>query len=327
MDVRLIEMTIQKVLVCGYGSIGKRHIRTVQKLIPSATIAILRSNPKSIPSESSYVEFTDVERALGWTPDCIIVANPAPFHVELALKSLRQSIPTFIEKPLGSGHESKEHLIELLKLEQSVPVLIGYVLRHNCGVKTLQEWLSQDLIGQVVEIDFYCGSWLPDWRQPTDYRKTVSASRSLGGGVLRELSHEIDLAHYLFGRLSLLHAYVRQTGSLQCDVEDCVVIIAETNDRACVTIRINFCTTPKRRRLTIRGNQGEIMHDFVEKCVTLTTKSLDQCIHYGEDADSMYEDQMLHFFSCCANKSSPICNVNDGIQVLKFIEDVEASAS
>ena len=75
MDVRLMEMTIQKVLVCGYGSIGKRHIRTVQKLIPSATIAILRSNPKSIPSESSYVEFTDVERALGWTPDCIIVAN------------------------------------------------------------------------------------------------------------------------------------------------------------------------------------------------------------------------------------------------------------
>ena len=80
----------------------------------------------------------------------------------------------------------------------------------------------------------------------------------------RELSHEIDLAHYLFGRLSLLHAYVNETGSLQCDVEDCVVIIAETNDRACVTIRSNFCTTPKRRRLTIRGNQGEIMHDFVE---------------------------------------------------------------
>ena len=56
-------------------------------------------------------------------------------------------------------------------------------------------------------------------------------------------------------------------------------------------------------------------------------KSLDHSIHYGEDADSMYEDQMLHFFSYCANKSSPICNVNDGIQVLKFIEDVEASAS
>ena len=74
-----MEMAIQKVLVCGYGSIGKRHVRTVQKLIPGVEIAILRSNPNSTQNQSSYLEFTDVERALNWTPDCIIIANPAPF--------------------------------------------------------------------------------------------------------------------------------------------------------------------------------------------------------------------------------------------------------
>ena len=93
-----MEMAIQKVLVCGYGSIGKRHVRTVQKLIPGVEIAILRCNPNSTQKQSSYLEFIDVERALNWTPDCIIIANPAPFHVELALKSLRQSIPTFIDR-------------------------------------------------------------------------------------------------------------------------------------------------------------------------------------------------------------------------------------
>ena len=147
-----MEMAIQKVLVCGYGSIGKRHVRTVQKLIPGVEIAILRSNPNTTQNQSRDREFTDVERALNWTPDCIIIANPAPFHVELALNSLRQSIPTFIEKPLGSGHESKEHFIELLNLEQSVPVLVGYVLRHDAGVKILKDWLTQKLIGQLSRL-------------------------------------------------------------------------------------------------------------------------------------------------------------------------------
>ena len=109
-----MEMSIQKVLVCGYGSIGKRHVRTVQKLIPGVKIAILRSNPKSTQNQSNYLEFADIERALNWEPDRVIIASPAPFHVELALNSLRQSIPTFIEKPLGSGYESEEQFTELL---------------------------------------------------------------------------------------------------------------------------------------------------------------------------------------------------------------------
>ena len=320
-----MEMAIQKVLVCGYGSIGKRHVRTVQKLIPGVEIAILRSNPNSTQNQSSYLEFTDVERALNWTPDCIIIANPAPFHVELALNSLRQSIPTFIEKPLGSGHESKEHFIELLNLEQSVPVLVGYVLRHDAGVKILQDWLSQQLIGQLVEIDLHCASWLPDWRQSTDYRETVSASRSLGGGVLRELSHEIDLAHYLFGHLRLLFACVKQSGLIQGDVEDQATIVAETDEGVCVSIRINFCTTPATRRLTIRGDRGQIVHDFVEKSVVLSSKVAHQVVSYAESAELMYEAQMNHFISCSTKKTSPVCTVRDGMQVLKFIQNVERS--
>lgn len=320
-----MEMAIQKVLVCGYGSIGKRHVCIVQKLIPGVKIAILRSNPKSIQNQSHYLEFIDVESALNWAPDFVIIANPAPFHVELALNSLRQSIPTFIEKPLGSGHESKEHFIELLDLEQSVPVLVGYVLRHDAGVKILKDWLTQKLIGQVVEIDLHCGSWLPDWRQSTDYRETVSASRSLGGGVLRELSHEIDLAHYLFGHLRLLFARVKQSGLIQCDVEDQATIVAETDEGVGLTIRINFCTNPTTRRLTIRGDRGQIVHDAVEKSVTLASKDALQIVSYAEGSELMYEAQMSHFISCCAKKASPVCTVRDGMQVLKFIQNVESS--
>ena len=40
---------------------------------------------------------------------------------------------------------------------------------------------------------------IESWRKNIDYRSSVSAKKSLGGGVLLELSHEIDLVNGLFG--------------------------------------------------------------------------------------------------------------------------------
>ena len=45
-----------------------------------------------------------------------------------------------------------------------------------------------------------CSSFLPSWRKNIDYQSSVSAKKSLGGGVLLELSHEIDYLIWLIGK-------------------------------------------------------------------------------------------------------------------------------
>ena len=44
------------------------------------------------------------------------------------------------------------------------------------------------------------GQYLPDWRTNADYSKSYSASFEMGGGVLFDLIHEIDLAVNLMGQ-------------------------------------------------------------------------------------------------------------------------------
>ena len=44
-----------------------------------------------------------------------------------------------------------------------------------------------------------CNSFLPNWRSNRDYRKSSSLKKVEGGGVLLELSHEIDYIRNLFG--------------------------------------------------------------------------------------------------------------------------------
>ena len=54
-------------------------------------------------------------------------------------------------------------------------------------------------------------------------------------------------------------------------------------------------------------------------------KDAHQIVSYAEGSELMYEAQMNHFISCCAKKAKPVCTVLDGMQVLKFIQNVETS--
>ena len=60
---------------------------------------------------------------------------------------------------------------------------------------------------------------MPHWRD-CDYRQNYSAKKNLGGGVLLDLSHEIDLAFYLFGKLKLEFAQNFKISELDIDSDD-----------------------------------------------------------------------------------------------------------
>ena len=53
-----------------------------------------------------------------------------------------------------------------------------------------------------------------------DYRKTVSAQKILGGGVLLELSHELDYLRWIFGDVEFVQAQLARQSELDIDVED-----------------------------------------------------------------------------------------------------------
>ena len=76
---------LSKVLIVGFGSIGKRHFKNIKKLYPNIEIGILRSsnNKKNIMHENV---FFDLESAIDFNPDIAFICNPATFHIDTAIK-------------------------------------------------------------------------------------------------------------------------------------------------------------------------------------------------------------------------------------------------
>ena len=205
---------------------------------------------------------------------------------------VRKKIPLLIEKPLGIGNEPRELWDELLGLSQNTPVLVGYIFRQDRCAQHIKKMIDNGELGQILEVDFYCGSWLPGWRPGSDYRSCVSSQKSMGGGALLELSHEIDLALWFLNDLEINFSSMHQSGLLNVDVEDQVLLVGSSSNCSSITIRLNFCTRPPRRSFLLRSEKGEIEWDLLNGKVDVSIQDKPpQSFSFHVDSDDRFRLQ------------------------------------
>ena len=128
--------------------------------------------------------------------DAVIICSPSSVHIEQSTNLIKANIPILVEKPL-SNNLDKIHDFEKLATNSKVPILVGYCLRHSDSLNKLVELLSNNVVGDVSYVRIESSSYLPNWSD-SELISTVSANKSLSGGVLLELSHELEYAIRLF---------------------------------------------------------------------------------------------------------------------------------
>ena len=172
---------LRKILICGLGSIGRRYLRILKKNWPDLKIAVLRSGSGYSCDELKLIDYqtSNLRDSIKWGPQAAIISSPASLHVEQAITLGNSKVPCLIEKPLGTGNEDDGELDKLIQISETLPIHIGYILRHDPCSIFVKEKLKKNLLGRVVEADFHCGSWLPKWRSDVDYLKSVSANKEL----------------------------------------------------------------------------------------------------------------------------------------------------
>lgn len=303
---------------------GRRYCRLIKAEWPSTKLAALRSSTANPCQKLEELDslFINIEEAMSWSPATVIIASPASMHQELALHFAQTNIPILIEKPVGLGTESKDDWNLLLKYSESTPIYVGYVLRHDPCAAFVRQQLAQGALGLLISADFHCGSWLPDWRPDQDYRKTVSAQKSLGGGVLLELSHELDMAQWLLGPLDLSGSFIQNSGLLELDVEDQAIILAKSKTSCMTSIRLDFCTNPPKRSIVIRGSNAELRWNLIKGTVTIEHLDLpEQFFCLSVSPDERLARQLRAFSHSSPKKSdATLCSLQEALDVLDLVK-------
>ena len=81
----------------------------------------------------------------------------------------------------------------------------------------------------------------------------------------RELSHELDLAQYLFGEFELVDKYVAKLSDLEIETEDFVNYRLETRAGVFTMITVDFLQREASMELKIVGSNGSLRGDLIRE--------------------------------------------------------------
>lgn len=295
-----------KALVIGYGSIGQRHTRILHSLGFQTAVV---SSQQTI----DQIVFSSVVDALNsWAPDHVVIASPTSRH-HIDLGTVVQSGfsgTCLVEKPLFQFSQP-------LPTNLQCRIAVGYNLRFLDVIQRLRKVLYGE---KIISANVYNGEYLPDWRPGRDYRTTSSALTVMGGGVLRDLSHEIDLVHYFLGAPIKAVAEVSHSGLLDIDTEDSVRSIFLHENGCMSTMALSYLDRVRRREMLFVTATKSIHCDLLSGQLTINNQTELHPIDRDNSFARLHTDIRL-------NEPAIASSAQEGAEVVRTIEMIEESSS
>jgi len=323
----------KRILIVGLGSIGSQHLAVIQRLFPEAKIQILRQDETRAKNSLGITEISSLDEAMRFLPEIVVICNPASEHINTALKFVDSGANIFIEKPIS--HSTKEiiQLINALKATNGV-LIVGYNLRYLKSLQAFRTHLREGLVGKPLSVRCEVGQYLPSWRPKKDYRDSVSAKRELGGGVLLELSHEIDYLRWIFGEVDWVRATLLRQSELEIDVEDTVHLTIGFENRTpnrqlIASLNMDFIRHDTTRTCTVIGDRGSLRWDGILGEVSFfqaEKKSWEILFNNDNGIEETYILEWQELIRAIEQNVSPAVTGEDGLRVVEIIEAARLSA-
>jgi predicted dehydrogenase len=317
------------VLVAGAGSIGRRHIGNLKKL-GVTRLAACDPHPERLAYVSSEFQvecFPTLEAGLQeFRPKAVLICTPPVHHVAQAMQALRASAHLFVEKPLSNRLDGVEELREQAA-KCGVVVQVGYNLRFHPPIERLKELVDSAAVGKILWARVESGSYLPDWRPWQDYRKSYTARRELGGGILLDGSHEIDYVTWLFGAPREVACMAGRVSQLDVNVEDCATILLGFPDGTRADVHVDFIQRSYSRSCTLVGPEGKLCWNFTSNAVQIERPGGQvETQKFDSEANGMYVNEMAHFLECVKTGARPRFGLEDATLTLRVALAARRSA-
>ena len=297
-----------RVLLIGFGSIGRRHYEVLSSFKNIKTIDIITK--QSIGIEKTFKDLEEVEDLTSY--DYFVITSETSKHYD-QLKFLENNVKEkiiFCEKPLFETN--KKLVINKNK------VYVGYVLRFHPLFEKLREFVKND---KILNANVCCGQYLPSWRKDIDYRDSYSSKKKEGGGVLLDLSHEIDYVQLLCGKIEEIKSYQVKISDLEIDSDDLTTFIGKTVNGVIINVSIDYISKITHRRLLINCINTTYELDFISNRLISKNK---------EGFEEIFESQKLErnemFYKMHQSiliESTVACTFEEGVDVMKSISIIQ----
>ena len=292
-----------KVLIIGFGSIGKRHYENFKTF--GVEVSVFSRRPLE-----GFISYASLEECLkSYAPTHVVISTETSDHgpnLEIVLKST--SARVLVEKPLFAF------------IPHTVPfnvdrVYVAYNLRFHPLINRLKKALENQ---KIVAWHSYVGQHLENWRPGRDYKKVYSSSREQGGGTLRDLSHEIDLFRFFVNDVKLEAARIGHFSNLESTSEDTASLLLSSSVCPHSNIHMNCIDRLTQRFVTVHSNEETYFVDLITG--RWRSSQVDEIMNF--DRNDSYIEMAREFLT---GEGSRLCSFQEGLETNILIERAEKS--
>jgi predicted dehydrogenase len=334
-----------RVLFCGLGGIGQRHLRNLRTLLGDRleihAYRVRRNRQKLLdnlsiePNADLEVDYritvhAELDQALAVRPEVVFVCNPSSLHLPIALAAASAGAHIFIEKPVSNSIGGLDELLSVVRARQLI-CYVGYHFRFHPGLIRMKELIDGRFFGNILSVQAEIGEYLPNWHRFEDYRQMYAARGDLGGGVILSQIHEMDLIYWFFGLPKTIFSRGGKLSKLEIDVEDTASSLMQyegPHGRFPITLHQDFLQRPPVRTFKVSGDAGMAEIDLMRNCLAMYHEQNDKLeeLNFTElNRNDMFLAQARHVLECITQRKAPKVDLHAGIQSLRLALAAKAS--
>lgn len=325
---------MDRILVCGLGSMGRRRIKILKLLYPGIEIFGVDINKKRqewIAKEYKIKTGPDyIEAIKKFTPQASFVCSSPLTHPDIVLYLLKKGIHTFSEINLSSaGYDA---ILKTAEKNNLVAFLSSTFL-----YKKEIEWIIGHFKDRRLIYRYHVGQYLPNWH-PWENFTDFFVSRSETNAIREIMAIELPWILKAFGNIVDYNAMKGKISQLKLDYPDTFHINIEHRKGTLGSLTLDCVSCRAVRKLELYSDKEYISWNgspdtlSVYSCesgdmipIDLQEKIVKDECYDDFIIENPYIEEVKEFFGIMEGKTSKArYSYTDDMKVLEVIDRIEA---
>ena len=316
--------------VIGFGFMGKMHAAIFNQLpqtqlVAVADVAPSRFQDADLPGVEFYTDFRDLLERKDIDAVSICVSDAAHFQPAVAAAQAGKHI--FLEKPIALDLQEARRIV-LEAGQNSVKLMIGFLLRFDPRYAGVKDLLEQGKLGDIVHIHARRNS--PKNEGPARYKGTTPL-------LFHVTIHDLDLVlWYLEDAVKTVYAQATSKVLKESNMDDTMFAILRFQKDTLVNLESSWAlpegsATKLDAYMEVLGTRGmvrvECGYSGLWYCDSQNT-SFPDTVHWPRVRDQQMGDlkeELMHFANCVLQDIPPCVSGEDGLRALELAWAIQRS--
>ena len=309
-----------RILIIGYGSIAKKHIKAINQVSKQSEIRLLRHKKQSENNENNLREFYDINIALEWNPSHIIICTPTSLHLNNIKTLISAKAKILIEKPIVNPTLENIKILESIMRNEEL-IKVAYPYRFHPMFDKINDFKTKNnSCFWIVDRGYTLPKWQKnDW----GYQKSYASQDEMGGGSLLTLCHELDLFLRIYDYPSFITGYCWNANILNINADEVSNYSLKWGNKNSASFRIDMLRPENHLDITGVSDNGNFINIRLGSSNSFADDSGYEKFKYDfNDFAEYYRKQMHDFLNLSGKK---LCTLNESIMSAKVLRSIANS--